>query len=232
MTWVAPRLDEAAARRRFAGGPWRRGLRHLAALARLGGALPENQWKLELFGLPYYELIWEVAAARKPSQQVRIWIDGYEGDAWRGAPGAAFHAAGALSSEPTGGADQDGSPPPWPAANGLPPSLDADAVRPIAELQLSRMNWAAARWSASLAQRRIVACRLVRYPFWACFLVDRRGRYDVRLLDAVGGRPAGAKIKRALLAGLARQTAEQTTVPNAAQTAPAPACRAGGRCVG
>lgn len=44
---------------------------------------------------------------------------------------------------------------------------------------------------------------LIGYPYWAYYFHRRVGLFDVRLLDAVSGRPAGARLKVALLTALA-----------------------------
>lgn len=47
---------------------------------------------------------------------------------------------------------------------------------------------------------------LVAYPFWMQVFERRAGRFDVRLLDAVGGRRAGADTRRAVLSALAEES--------------------------
>lgn len=49
----------------------------------------------------------------------------------------------------------------------------------------------------------VLSAELVAYPFWMQVFERRRGRYDIRLLDGVGGRRAGAEVKRGVLSALA-----------------------------
>lgn len=74
-------------------------------------------------------------------------------------------------------------------------------------LQLGRRR---APRSVAIGDRRI---ELVAYPFWMQVFERRRGRYDIRLVDAVGGRRAGAETKRAVLSALAEESRRESTAP-------------------
>jgi len=69
-------------------------------------------------------------------------------------------------------------------------------------------------------RRRFASCEitqqqaeLVAYPFWMEVFERLRRRYDIRLLDAVGGRRAGAETRRSVLAALVEEARERKSEP-------------------
>ena len=80
----------------------------------------------------------------------------------------------------------------------LPPQLDLDECRPLAERFLRR-RMLIARTECELAIGTSEKCL---YPFWAAYFERRRRRIEVRLLDAVTGDPSGAGLRTAFLSGL------------------------------
>ena len=91
----------------------------------------------------------------------------------------------------------------------LPPRLDLDECRPLAELFLRR-RLLIARTERELA---IETARECLYPFWVAYFERRRERIDVRLLDAVTGDASGTGLRRAFLSGL--RAAAREDIPTA-----------------
>ena len=82
--------------------------------------------------------------------------------------------------------------------NPLPPQLDLDECRPLAELYLRR-RLLIARTERDLEMETAQECL---YPFWAAYFERRRQRIDVRLLDAITGDASGTGLRTAFLSGL------------------------------
>lgn len=137
---------------------------------------------LELLWMPFYLVTLELDDGQTCSDSLQVLVDG------RG--GTAARLIGEVSWRDA------------PSTLG-PPLLSEDEAlaRARALLQRGLAIERRRRGGAGLqVARRDV--ELVAYPFWMEIFERRRRRYDVRLLDAVGGRRAGAEAKRSVLAAL------------------------------
>ncbi len=85
----------------------------------------------------------------------------------------------------------------------FPPSVDPQLAKQLARRQvnasLRRLMPGAREWPTL----DCATIELVGYPYWTYYFHRRARLFDVRLLDAVSGRPAGARLKVALLTALA-----------------------------
>lgn len=87
---------------------------------------------------------------------------------------------------------------------GRPAAGDEDAISPrLAVAECAARAAACLGRSLALARERASApgvpqCREASYPFWVLYL-RRRRRIDLRILDAVTGRPASSGIRAALV---------------------------------
>lgn len=85
----------------------------------------------------------------------------------------------------------------------FPPSVDPQHAKQLARRQvnasLRRLMPGAREWPSL----DCATIELVGYPYWTFYFHRRARLFDVRLLDAVTGRPAGARLKVALLTALA-----------------------------
>jgi len=81
------------------------------------------------------------------------------------------------------------------------PSLNLETAE-----RLGREGWLRRRllWRSpgAAALGALQRWELIRYPFWVYYYERRRGRLDVKLLDAVNGSRPGAAVKVAFLRAL------------------------------
>lgn len=205
MNLVAPRVSLAQAQR-ILGDPtwlrwwtrWRTGPSNDSCPA--DRSARDRHW--ELVGLPFYVLA-PLPGAGVASESLSaalveqgMWIDGHEGSCAAPARGVRFDWA-------EGELDIDC----------LPPTLLPDEARLVAADQRTRAALFLRRAARGQPALEPAACRLVHYPYWVRYVRLRGGRFDVRLADAVSGRRAGAREKRALLAGLARAAGASSSTP-------------------
>ena len=72
------------------------------------------------------------------------------------------------------------------------------ARRAVFELRLRSRGWGR---EPNISERSGI--ELIQYPYWVYYFARHRAILDVKILDAMTGRPAGAKAKLALLGALA-----------------------------
>lgn len=85
----------------------------------------------------------------------------------------------------------------------FPPTITTRQAMDYAQRLVSSSLRRLAPAARSVPALDLATIETIAYPYWAFYYERWAGKYDVRLLDAVSGRPAGARIKVALLAALA-----------------------------
>jgi len=92
--------------------------------------------------------------------------------------------------------------------------LDIEDARRLAEEAMIPAQTSAAQKSGrGVVDVEVADVRLVHYPFWVYYFARGRGKLDVRLLDAISGKPVGPRVKSAFLAAI---TERQGDTPGAA----------------
>ena len=81
-------------------------------------------------------------------------------------------------------------------------TIDEREARAIAQQGLSESLLRRRGWSCKLTVQPEVRTELVQYPYWVYYFARRGDKLDFRMLDAVTGRPVGAKMKVSLLSAL------------------------------
>lgn len=190
MRRLKPTVDEPTARRLLAGRWWMRLLGRLSLVrkhveARRTGA----DLRIERIGLPYYRVHLVAHGADGPGELACL-VSADDGELVR---------LGSLG--PTW---EDG--PPGPPALQFAPRLGPDDARTVAEqaFLVARFRRVAPSVGPALAASIV---ELVEYPLWVAY-VRRRAGWDIRVLDAVTGRPAGPRLRSVVLGALVRRHEE------------------------
>ena len=147
--------------------------------------------------LVYLELVWmpyALVTATTATATVRCLVDRVNGDSYR-------LASDAELEEET-------------CTDCLPAALPLEECRKIGERFLIRSMIVLRSASRALA---IQECRACSYPVFVGYRERRRGKLDIRILDAVTGKICGTGVKRAFLAAAA--TSASATVAAAQQRA-------------
>ena len=208
MPFIEPRIDEAWAisffERRRPGNLW--GLirpRH-GSTGRVGAGGPRRLPCVELIWLPHHLINMRVTSRRGPGE-ISVVVEGHSGAF------AVFERHENLV---------DG----LPAENAFPPKLDTEEALGIARRQLLRsiMRRRGQRYKPVI--EGAVHAGVFHYPFWIYYYERRRGRIDIRILDALTGEKGGARTKAGVLSALigddaaARAAFEKHSDPRANRT--------------
>ena len=86
------------------------------------------------------------------------------------------------------------------SADGMAPTVSAETALSRARAALTTLLARRGARSQELLSALRVTVEPIQYPYWVYYYERRRGQIDVRLLDALTGRPTGGKVKTALLA--------------------------------
>lgn len=146
------------------------------------GAASRAVAKAELLWMPYFLVTLELGGEDE-SARLRMLVDGRTGGAARLDGGSAWQPSPPLLVSPRLTATEATRRARALLRRGL---LSRRGPRPRLELEGQHVE-------------------LVAYPFWMEVFERRRGRYDVRLVDAVGGRLAGGDTRRAVLEALVEE---------------------------
>ncbi|MBX3415864.1 MAG: hypothetical protein KF708_24490 [Pirellulales bacterium] len=177
MQRLRPTIDRDTARARLERA--RRG-----SLARwlFGAAKPAAMARLELVSLPYY-LVEFAVDLEQHSLKLSALVGGHE-------PIVELHDLAGIEWEPV------------PLGEQFAPRLDVVEAEELARRQARAFCASRRRWRGKGHRLELVRSETIAYPYWAFYYERWAGKYDVRLLDAVSGRPAGSRVKVALLAAL------------------------------
>lgn len=139
---------------------------------------------LELLWMPFYLVTLDLGQGER-RRALRVLVDGRGGAAMRLLGEVAWGEA--------------------PRHFGAPLLSETEALSSAHALLRRRLLLQRGRRGAAL---EIVdrSVELVAYPFWMVIFERRRRRYDIRLLDAVGGRRAGSETRRSVLAALVEES--------------------------
>ncbi len=77
--------------------------------------------------------------------------------------------------------------------------IDRGQAVEIARTQLTTAILRGSGWGSAPRLGDVLESDVVGYPFWVYYFERRRGRLDIKLLDAVTGRSPGPKTKATLL---------------------------------
>jgi|GEM_PF-1651952 len=184
MRRLKPTVNEPTARRLLAGRWWMRLLHRLPLVrkhveARRTGA----DLRIELIWLPYYRVDLVARCADGPVELAWL-VSAGDGEPVR--------------LRPPGLAWEDGPPRPQFA-----PRLGPDDARKVAEQASLAARLCTVAPAGGLAPVASTV-ELVEYPLWVSY-VRRRSGWDIRIVDAVTGRPAGPRLKSAVLGAFVRQ---------------------------
>lgn len=84
------------------------------------------------------------------------------------------------------------------AQHELQPAIDTSRAEENARTALNALaNFS--RGKNCRVLRELASHRLIHYPYWVRYFERRRGRFDIRVIDAVTGKTPGAKLKKSLL---------------------------------
>ncbi len=200
VRFIQPVVDRDAARERLQ----RRRFDRLRRWARaLVGALPRPNRSagdaelrqrlphLELVWLPRYRITIE-AATRTETRRANVLIDARDGQA--------------TLIDLT-----DVSLAAHPEAETYAPRLDEHEAVQIARSTLVTAILRSPGWSSKPKIGQTLDVELLQYPLWAYTFERRRGRLDLKVLDAVTGSPGGPKTKATLLAAFVEARGTPTT---------------------
>lgn len=191
MRRLKPTVDEPTARRLLAGRWWMRLLARLPLVrkhveARRTGA----DLRVELIWLPYYRVHRVVCGTDGPAETAWL-VSAGDGEVVRlGSPGPTW---------------EDG--PPRSPGPQFAPRLGPDDALKVAEQAFSVAGFRTVAPSVRPAPA-VSTAELVEYPLWVAY-VRRGAGWDIRIVDAVTGSPAGPRLKSAVLGALVREH-EQT----------------------
>lgn len=191
MRRLKPTVDEPTARRLLAGRWWMRLLSRLPLVrkhveARRSGA----DLRIELIWLPYYRVHLVACGADGPVE-LSCLVSAGDGELVRlGSPGPTWDDC-----------------PPGRLGPQFAPRLGPDDALEVAEQAFSAAGFRTVAASVRPAPAASTA-ELVEYPLWVAY-VRRRAGWDIRIVDAVTGSPAGPRLKSAVLGALVREH-EQT----------------------
>lgn len=80
----------------------------------------------------------------------------------------------------------------------LQPALDGAEAESHARASLNVLqNYSRGKNCRTL--RDVASADVLYYPYYVRYFERRRGRFDIRVIDAVTGKPPGAKLKKSLL---------------------------------
>ena len=193
MKCIRPAVDEATARRRLERTRFkflRRCLRQCLHFALLPMHASRNR-ALDIpvrRPLPYMETVWMPyfrvtleTLAKGNSQPVDTLVGGRDGVF------ALTDLAGMTIEQQT---DREH----------FSPTLNETEAADVARTGLVSAILRSPGWRAKPTIGRTQAVELLQYPFWVYYFERRWGRLDVKVLDAVTGKPSGGKVKASILA--------------------------------
>jgi len=182
MKFLEPRTSESAAIRFFE----RRRLRNLwGLLGRRSPATPGSSDTLhrvpyaELVWLPYYIIPIKLRSPRGESE-ITVSVEGYSGSV------AVFQTqANTVEGKPQG--------------ETFRPRLDQIEATRLARKGLLVTIMGRRSGREKPVPQEVVRVDLLHYPFWVYYYERRRGRLDIRVLDAVNGSKPGPGVRASIL---------------------------------
>ncbi len=134
---------------------------------------------MDVVWLPYYRVTIE-SVAKGQSRQIDTLVGGHDGSF------AVMDLAG-LTLEPQ------------PQAEHFDPTLDEAEADQIARSGLVAAILRSPGWASKPTVGDTHRVELIQYPFWVYTFERRRGRLDIKVLDAVTGNLPGPKVKGSIL---------------------------------
>jgi hypothetical protein len=139
----------------------------------------EAEGRLELLWMPFYWFSFEARGGE--GALVHCVVESYSGEV------SLFNPPGTL-----GGV----------LGNSFAAKLDAETAEKIAREHLNLFFAFSLRGKSSRELGRVLSREVLCFPFWVQYFERRRGKWDIRVLDAARGTRPGSKLKASILAAI------------------------------